>query len=365
MRIGIDGRALQGFIEGSRAGVGRYVFELCRELDVLLPDAKFYVYSSSPIEMPVTSDRWILRLDQSAWARYLKPVLWSKYRCGKLCKVDQLDIFWGAATFLPELPITVRTITTVYDLNFKVVPDTMSRLHRLAYQLYFKSDVLRADCVTTISNGTSDRLYEFYGRSTDVIVYPAVGPQFTRQSEDLVNCVLESYAIQSPYLLAVGTREPRKNIKLLIEAFSELKDEGFLGDYSLILAGGQGWRYGKPNDSHNQIKSVVSLGYVHDEHLAPLYSGARAFVFPSIYEGFGIPVLEAISCGCRVIATDIPEVREAGGDNCRYVEPTKIALKESILKEVRDKATQSSDVNFFKKNSWSESARALASTFTQ
>lgn len=363
MRIGIDGRALQGFVEGSRAGVGRYVFELCRELDKLLPDAKFYVYSSSPLEMPVASDRWILRLEQSAWARYLKPVLWSKYRCGKLCKVDQLDVFWGAATFLPKLSKTVRTVTTVYDLNFKIVPETMGLLHKLAFQLYFKDDILRADCVTTISKGTSDRLHQFYGRSTEAVIYPAVGLQFIKQPEDLVNSILTRYAVKRPYLLAVGTREPRKNVKSLIDAYSELKEEGFLGNYSLVLVGGQGWRHGKLDASLNQFESVVSLGYVHDDHLAPLYSGARLFVFPSIYEGFGIPVLEAISCGCKVIASDIPEIREAGGVNCRYVEPTKLELKEGILRELKNTARLSNDVDILRRNSWKESAQVLASTF--
>ena len=124
MRVGIDGRSLQGFVQGSRTGVGRYVYELCRELDHLLPEAHFFVYSATPIEMPVVSPRWTLRLDSAPFAGYLKSVIWLKYRCPHLCQVDNLDVFWGAATFLPKLSKSVRTVMTVYDLTFKIVPDT-------------------------------------------------------------------------------------------------------------------------------------------------------------------------------------------------------------------------------------------------
>lgn len=327
MKIGIDGRALQG----SRTGVGRYVFELCRELDKVLPNAKFFVYSSVPLEMPVLSKRWILRLDQSPLAKYMKSVLWLKYRCGLLCKKDNLDVFWGAATFLPQLPRALRTVITVYDLNFKIVPETMSITHRWAFRLFFKKDVARADVVTAISNGSSERLFKLFGRAADAIVYPAIDASFSPQSEILVQEVLLQHALSQPYLLAVATWEPRKNLELLIHTFLDMKEQGLLGEHKLVLVGGRGWKDRRLAALLSGNDSVIPLGYVPDEQLAPLYSGAEVFVFPSIYEGFGMPVLEARACGTKVVTSDIPELREAGGGDAIYVDPTAEGIRQGIL----------------------------------
>ena len=212
VKIGIDGRALQG----SRTGVGRYVYELCRELDKVLPDAQFFIYSSVPLEMPVSSARWVLRLDELPLAKYMKSVLWLKCRCGLLCRKDDLDVFWGAATFLPQLPSTVRTVITVYDLNFKIVPETMGFTHKWAFKLFFKKDVMRADIVTAISKGSSWRLANLSGRAADAIVYPAVDASFKPQPEEIVNSLSSLYALPRLYLLAVATWEPRKNLELFI-----------------------------------------------------------------------------------------------------------------------------------------------------
>jgi glycosyltransferase involved in cell wall biosynthesis len=294
----------------------------------------------------------------------MKPVLWTKLRCGQLCKDDKLDIFWGAATFLPNLPKTVRTIITVYDLNFKIVPETMSRLHRLAYQLYFKADILKADCVTTISKGTSDRLYEYYGRSTDVVVYPAVGMQFKREPESSIRKTLEKYAVKRPYLLAVGTREPRKNIELLVRAFLEIKGNGVLVDHKLVLVGGRGWKDQRLSELISCADSITPLGYVPDEHLAPLYSGADVFIFPSIYEGYGMPVAEARACGAKVVASDTPELREAAGQESIYVRATSEDIQQGILKALAQ-TNPKGNIDLANTYSWKASAKILVSSIKQ
>lgn len=147
INIGIDGRVFHS----SKTGIGRYCYELCLQLDKLLPSAKFYVYSSQVIELPVVSERWILRLDSSKTAKFIKPVLWLKFRCGRLCDKDNLDFFWGSASFLPRLKTTVKKLVTVYDLTYKIMPKTMTLSHKLAFNLFFKKDVLAADAVISIS----------------------------------------------------------------------------------------------------------------------------------------------------------------------------------------------------------------------
>ena len=316
IRIGIDGREL----EGKRRGIGRYVFELCRQLDEVLPNAEFYIYSRVPIEMPVESRRWILRVEPSSVAQRLSPLLWLKIRGGSLCRHDGLDAYWGAAVFLPKLGSQVRTVTTVYDLCFRLTPETYVFGHLQGVRLFFARDVLKADAVLCISDGTSARLHSYLGRKADAIVRPAVGGSFRPQSkEDIMSC-RNIYGLSFPYILSVASWEPRKNIERLVRTFGEMKSRGLLGGLRLVLVGKRGCKFKRLEYlvEKSGTNHVMSLGYVPDEHLPALYAGAVIFAFPSIYEGFGIPVLEARACGAPVVTTDIPELREAGGSDAVY-----------------------------------------------
>ena len=339
MRVGLDGRALQG----RRTGVGRYVFEICRELDTLVPDAEFFVYASGPVELPVLSGRWHSRLERQGWARTLKPIAWLKLRAGALCRQDRLDAFWGSATLFPALPASVRRITTVYDLTFRVAPETMGTAHRIAQRLFFRRDVCSANRRIAISNGTARRLQAWLGDPLAVVAPPGVSAAFRPGDRGAVARTLMTFGIAEPYFLTVGTWEPRKNLDLLIRVFRSLQSEGEFLDHKLVLAGGPGWKSeglrevlpGSPGTTRStENATVVPLGFVTDEQLAHLYTGCRAFVFPSRYEGFGIPLLEARACGAATVATDSPELREAGGDTTLYVQPTSEGLRTGLRRVV-------------------------------
>lgn len=327
-KIGIDGRALQG----ARAGIGRYVFELCRAIDLLLPEAKFFVYSHFPIEMPVNSPRWISRIAPKSVLplRKLRSFLGLKTWVGALCRKDRIDAFWGSASFLPDLPKDIRSVLTVYDLNYIMVPETMRCSAIWQYRLFFRRDALRADYILTISQGTTRRLADLVQCSADAVVYPAVSPAFRpRLPADIQKC-LHRYGIVFPYLLAVATWEPRKNLELLLKTFLQMKESGELAETRLVLAGGRGWKDERLTTLIGAAEHVLPLGYVPDMDLSLLYAGAVAFVFPSIYEGFGMPVLEARASGIPIVATDIPELREAGGADAIYIEPTADGIRRGL-----------------------------------
>src|SRR4030042_1284057 len=356
MRIGIDGRPFMG----KRTGVGRYVFELCKGLDRHLPRSTFFIYSNLEVEMPVVSDRWILRLDNLPISKHMKPILWLKLRCGALCKQDCIDVFWGSATFLPRLPGSLRKVVTVYDLTYRFFPQTMGITHRLAHELFFKRDIGSADSVLVISEGTANRLYKITGRKVTAIVRPAVDKCFRPVSQHEVEQCMKLYGITGPYILAVGTWEPRKNLELLIKVFISMKDEGTLSNHKLILVGGGGWKDKKLTSliKNDDRQKVITLGYVSDEHLPSLYTGADVFVFPSLYEGFGIPVLEAVACEAKVVASDIPEIREAGGENVIYISPTAKGIQDGIMGAIsHNKKKVTMDLDF---PSWEEGAKTLA-----
>lgn len=329
LKIGIDGRPLQGKL----TGMGRYIFELCKELDNALPHAKFFVYSQYPVEMPILSERWVSRVDVAPFNQFLKSAVWLKLRCGLLCQDDKLDSFWASATLLPKLQPSVRIVSTVYDLNHLIVPETMAFPTLWSYKLFFNRDVKRANVVTAISEGTCKRLFDCLGVTTSAIVRPAASSLYKLQlSSDIAGC-LERYRISSPYILSVATWEPRKNLELLIRVFLSMKKVGLIPSHKLVLAGGKGWKDARLMEliSHSACGDIVPLGYVPEKDLPPLYAGADVFVFPSIYEGFGMPALEARLCGTQVVTTDIPELREAGGTESIYIAPSAEGIQNGIL----------------------------------
>lgn len=331
MLIGIDGRAFYG----PAAGTGRYVGELCRQLDSLLPAARFRVYANQQIQLPVSSVRWEQGFDPSPiWAK-LPPSVWYFCRAGHLAGMDRVDVFWGSANFLPlGLPMHIPTVLTLYDMVHRLYPETMSFRNRMAYLLFFQRGLQRAHRRVAISEGTARRLKQHYGLPVHAIVKPQVDAQFHHATPTEVQAVRTRHALPHRYLLSVSTLEPRKNLSTLVEALADLAQSGQAYGLTLVLVGQRGWK----NDRLvAQMRAacecgvaILELGYVPDADLPALYAGAVAVVMPSLYEGFGMPILEALHCGASVIASDTPETREAGGEAAQYVLPGVPALRSAI-----------------------------------
>ena len=231
----------------------------------------------------------------------------------------------------------------MYDLTFRVAPDTMGTTHLLAQRLFFRRDVCRAHQLTAISHGTAARLQAWLGGPPAAVVPPGVSAAFRPGDPAAVARTLATLGIGGPYLLAVATWEPRKNLELLIRVFRSMQSDGEFLDHRLVLAGGPGWkderlrgllRGGSGSERSATSETVTALGFVTDQQLAHLYSGCRAFVFPSRYEGFGIPLLEARACGAAIVATDLPELREAGGDAAIYVPPTPEGIRDGLRRVI-------------------------------
>lgn len=358
LKIGIDARPLVGV----RTGVGRYVWELCRALDDQLPDATYFLYSHRPIDPPVLSRRWMRRVDESLVARSLRGIPWLKLRAGSLIRRDGIDVFWATSGLLPRLDAGVWVVSTVYDLNYTLVPETMPVLYRWALSAFFPRDVAQSHRVCSISSGTATRMRALLGIDSFAVVPPAASNTFRPQDRMRITAVLQRYGLRRPYFLSVATNEPRKNLPTLVQAFLTLQQEGHLSDHLLVLAGAAGWGRNRLPALLRGTKSVKSLGYVPDPDLPALYAGCEAFVFPSRYEGFGLPVLEARASGARIIATDIPEIREAGGEGAVYITPSVEGIRAALLACAENTTPR---VRVEVRTSWADSARALATAFTR
>lgn len=365
LRIGIDGRLLGDNL----TGIGRYTVELCRELAHLLPAAQFFVYAPWDVRMPVHSPRWTARVDplQSLFRRlrdrwYTKH-LWMLLREAWLCREDRLDIFWATqAPFIPTLPRSIRVVAILYDLQYRVVPNTLRPAARIGHRL-LERRLRRADAIVTISAGTAERLQRILGYPTAAVVSPAVSNEFRPCNEQEINRCLATLGIRRPYLLSVASWDPRKNLEVLINAFVAMKDDGLLHGYSLALVGAKRGHIDGRLDAlvaHSVGRDVRVVGFVPDDCLPALYTGASAFIFPSLYEGFGMPVLEARACGTRVVASDLQEIREAGDDEVIYIPPIEAAIRSGIIAAL---ARPCPPPLKGRRLTWEESAQSLIRVF--
>jgi glycosyltransferase involved in cell wall biosynthesis len=279
------------------------------------------------------------------------------------CVKDDIDVFWATATTAPRLPTKIKIVATVYDLNHILVPETMRTGTLWHQRLFFKTSLKRASAITTISHGTANRLYEHFGVRTSAVVTPGVSAVFQPRAAPALLASRRSYGLDVPYLLAVATKEPRKNLELLVRTFLAMKTEGLLRPYKLVLVGDSGWANAQLMGllSEGRSGSVISLGYVSDHELSALYCASEALVFPSIYEGFGIPLVEAQACGTRIVATDLPELREAGGPRTLYVPTTEEGIRTGIMTCLAE--PRPAPVDRGKLPTWTTAAHTLSEVF--
>jgi glycosyltransferase involved in cell wall biosynthesis len=353
VRIGIDARRLGP----QPKGIGRYIWELCRGLDQVLPTADFFLYAPKPLYLPAISRRWSIRVDDSPLGRRLPNTLWLVARAGLMSRRDRLDVFWAGTGLLPLLGLDSRAVLTVHDVVERVAPQTMDRHALWGSRLFFKRSLARADAIVSNSAGTAERLKSNFGYAVAAVVRPGISEEFRPRSEKHILGVLARYRVNRPYLLSVSTWEPRKGLEQLIHAFLRMKSEGLIPHHKLVLVGERGWKDSTIVELARKSEAVVSLGFVEDASLAALYSGTEAFVYPSLYEGFGMPVLEARACGARVVTTDLPELREAGGEDAIYISPTEEGIRSGIAQAVAARVAR--PINWRDWN-WAGSASVLA-----
>jgi glycosyltransferase involved in cell wall biosynthesis len=232
----------------------------------------------------------------------------------------------------------VPIVTTVHDLSFVVMPEHHTQLNRANLSWIAPRAVRHATRVIADSRATASEIHTHYGAGDDKVrvVYPGCDlARFRPQPAANAAPTLTRLAVRAPYVLFVGTWEPRKNLQLLLEAFAVLVAEGL--PHTLLLVGGAGWKHEAAERRMHELgveARVQRLGHVNDDNLPDLYRAASVFVYPSLYEGFGLPPLEAMACGVPVVTSDAASVREVVGDAALTVPARDAAALAAALRAV-------------------------------
>jgi len=250
------------------------------------------------------------------WAQSLLPFF--LYR-------DKVDLFWSPAHRIPFcLPKTIPSVVTIHDLVWKYAGETMRPLSRYLDSKLMKYAIINSNQIIAVSNSTAnDICLELPKIKHKINTFPLAATTFLQCKN--IN-VLINNNINKSYILFVGTIEPRKNLNRLIEAFSKL-DEELKSKYLLVIAGGEGWgdvNVKNISEKFNVSDITIITGYVSEEELGVLYSNALFLVMPSLYEGFGLPLIEAMQYGTPALTSNISSMPEVVGDSGFLVNPYEV-----------------------------------------
>lgn len=363
MKIGLDISQIV-----YQTGVSRYTAELVEAMLAQNQSNHFHLYGASLRQRP-TLKAFIAKFKSSSVSSqlpWLSPklldIFWNQLNLCPLDSGQNLDIFHASNWALPK--VKCKLITTIHDLTFITRPQDHTAYSVKVHTRHLKRAKKLADMIITDSNSSKNDLINF-GINPDKIkvIYLAPSKMFQPETNnEKIKAILDQYQIKTPFILSVGTHEPRKNLARLIQAYSGLN----LKSTQLVIVGKFGW-----GDQVKPVPGVKLLGFIPDADLKVLYSSAKLFVYPSLYEGFGLPILEAFSCGCPVISSNLASLPELGGDAAVYINPLSTKDLSKAIKQL----LQSNDSNYqtmkqnsleqAKKFSWEKTARQTLAVYQE
>ena len=317
MRIGVDARWLS---KPNPSGIGVYLKEVLTRLNQKEDGNEYFLFSNKPFADGIPRG--------PRFHEVLIPgkigSLWILRELAAKLPDYHLDVFWGPEHVLPRGLRGVRKVVTIHDIALMIHPSWGSRYNALIQNTLVRYSIRKADVILADSKSTKKDLVTRLRVKPEKVkgIYPGRNelPAYTAQEEqEMMSRILSP----SPYILYIGTLEPRKNIVSIIRAFDLLKEDSRYAQYRLVLAGGLGWRYGeilKAIGESPYREDIIRPGYVSEVEKSILLHKAKAFLFPSLYEGFGFPIVEAVSAGIPVITARNSSLPEAAGPAESYVE---------------------------------------------
>ena len=357
------------------SGLGRYSRSLTRSLLPYLDEPPTLFYNrikgrSQPIQGLERCPEKIVRLGYKPW----RMAAW----IGQLAHLPFNRLVPNATLFhgMEHLLIPLRgvpTVLTVHDLIFKLFPEHHKKLNHIFLNRAMPLFVKRADAIITISESSKRDLMEHYRTPEDkiTVIYEAAAPNFEAPSAEEIHRVRQTYHLPEQFLIVVGAIEPRKNYSRLVETLMRLREKH--RDLKLVVVGSKGWLFEEFFEKIDTLKAndhVIFPGYIPDEDLSAVYGAATIAVMASVYEGFGLPVLEAMASHTPVVCSNTSSLPELGGDAAQYFDPMNIdemiATLEKVLgDETLQKEMVKRGIVQASKFSWDRAARETLAIYNQ
>lgn len=341
LRIGLSAHLLSLSEDYRGAGINRYIYGLLTHLPAAAPHLDFTAFvgerrvaSDAPPGLDLAFPRWPTqgrRAARIAWEQVAQPLALRR---------EGVALVHGLAYALPVVR-AARGVVTVHDLTVLLYPDAFNRTNQLYVSTITRESVRRADAVIADSANTRSDIVRLLGVAPEKVVAIPLGidDQYRPASPALVEALRQRHGLPARFILYLGTLEPRKNIETLIRAYAELRRQDPAAPL-LVIAGGAGWRYQRVLEVVESLGlqgAVIFPGFVPQAELPTWYSAAEVFVYPSLYEGFGLPPLEAMACGAPIITSTASSLPEVVGDAGILVEPSDVtALAEAMRRVLAD-----------------------------
>lgn len=324
MKIGIDGRAAKWY---RGTGIGTYTYQLISSLSKVDKKNDYLLF------MPESCNSDI-RLDKNFQVRSItennQSSFWDEVNIPNILKDKDIELYHVPqnGVGLPEAK-DCPFIITLHDVIPYKMPETVGENYLRIFSEEMPKIVSRCDGIITVSNFSKDDIAEAFNFPKEKIFVTYLAAEDIYRPLDKAECsqlIKSHYSIEGDYILYIGGFSPRKNITGLIEAFSKLK-EVYKKDLKLVIAGKKGKSYSiykQRAEDLNIADSVIFPGFIPLEHLPELYNAAKLFVYPSFYEGFGLPPIEAMACGVPVIASNVTSVPEIIKDCALFIDPHNV-----------------------------------------
>jgi glycosyltransferase involved in cell wall biosynthesis len=326
MRIGIDARS----VLKQRTGVGAYTYNLIQNLSQLDKENRYVLFYSHHLNVRSSIPKIENPNFESRFFRIPNKLLnlcWGTIKLPKInWLVGKVDLYHSPNYNLNMLS-RGKSVMTIHDLNFLAYPQFTLPSGRWHYAFKIKSYARKVDAIIADSFSTKNEIIKYLKIPEEKIqvIHLGCSPAFRPLAEgERSEETKEKFKIKGDYVLYVGTLEPRKNLRGLIQAYTQCKAKK---DFLLVLAGGKGWKYEhifRLVDKLQLQDRVIFTGYVEEADLPGLYQCASLFVYPSFYEGFGLPPLEAMACGLPVIVSNTTSLPEVVRDAGIYVDPNDV-----------------------------------------
>jgi len=298
----------------------------------------------------------------------LLEILWNKFHIWPVENfIDKVDVFHSSDWTQP--PTKAAKVTTIHDFGFIKYPEVSHPKIKAVMTRRFKWIKREVDLIIAVSQATKKDIVEILGIPEEKIrvIYEAVSEDI-KQIKDpkIIKKVKKKYGLKGNYLLSVATLEPRKNLKRIIEAHKILMSQ--YPEIFLVVVGKAGWDEEISQLAKKQLSNIIFTGYVNREvELSALYSGATCFVFPSLYEGFGLPILEAMKCGCPVVTSNVSSMPEVAGEAGILVDPLNVKNIAEGINQAIENRQELIKKGFaqVKKFSWEKTARETLKVYKE